>query len=235
VSDPSPTLTVSSFNVHWGGRGADPRETYDLAAASASLPGTVRAFQEVWDHPAEPDRVVVPTGWNVEDLVLEVARRRPKRLCLPPEREVRAGRISVRLATEHEVLDRWDVPVPPAAGDARDTVLATRLATPLGELVVVAVHLVSKRIPVGPARQVRALRRALPDGPTVVLGDHNLWAAMTAPLMPGFTLAVRGATFPAQRPRHQIDHIWVRGVTVVDGEVLPPLGSDHLAVTATLA
>jgi endonuclease/exonuclease/phosphatase (EEP) superfamily protein YafD len=53
--------------------------------------------------------------------------------------------------------------------------------------------------------------------------------------MPGFTLAVRGATWPAHRPRHQIDHIWVRGLAVVHGEVLAPVGSDHLALTATLA
>jgi endonuclease/exonuclease/phosphatase (EEP) superfamily protein YafD len=171
----------------------------------------------------------------VEDLVLNVASRRPKGIGLPPERAVRAGRLSVRLATEHDVLERWDVPVPSVAGDGRTAALATRLATPLGELLVVAVHLVSKRIPVGPARQVRALRRALPDGPAVVLGDHNLWAGSTSLLLPGFTLAVRGATYPAHRPRHQIDHIWVRGVSVMRGEVLPPVGSDHLAVTATLA
>jgi endonuclease/exonuclease/phosphatase (EEP) superfamily protein YafD len=108
------------------------------------------------------------------------------------------------------------------------------VATPLGELVVVAVHLVSKRIPIGPGRQVVTLRRALPDGPAVVLGDHNLWAGLTGLLMRGFTQAVHGATWPAPKVRHQIDHIWVRGATVVHGEVLPPLGSDHLAVTATL-
>jgi endonuclease/exonuclease/phosphatase family metal-dependent hydrolase len=216
----SPTLTVTTFNVHWGGRTPDGRATYDLAAASAGLPGTVRAFQEVWDHPAEPDRVSVPAGWHVEELVLNPAGRRPS---------------ATRLTSAHEVLDRRDIPLPPVGRDGRRAAIATHLATPLGDLLVVAVHLVSKRIPLGPGRQVRALRAALPDEPVVLLGDHNLWAGLTGLLLPGLTLAVRGPTFPAPRPRHQIDHIWVRGLDVVRGDVLPPLGSDHLAVTATLA
>jgi endonuclease/exonuclease/phosphatase family metal-dependent hydrolase len=230
----SPELTVSSLNVHWGGRRPDGRSTYDLAAAAAGLPGTVRVFQEVWDHPAEPDRIVVPAGWHVEDHVLNPARPRPRRHQLPPEQQDRLGRVALRLMTAHPVLERWEIPLPPVGSDGRRAALATRLATPLGDLLVVGVHLVSKRIPVGPGRQVRALRAALPDDAVVVAGDHNLWARLTGVLLAGFTLAARGATFPASSPRHQIDHIWVRGLTVVSGEVLPDVGSDHLPITATL-
>jgi endonuclease/exonuclease/phosphatase family metal-dependent hydrolase len=227
-------LTLTTFNVHWGGRTPDGRATYDLAAVAARLPGTVHAFQEVWEHPEEPAALPVPAGWEVEELVLNPARIRPSTLRLPTAAAGRAGRLTMRLATAHPVIDRWDMPLPRVGRDGRRAALATRLATPLGDLLVVSVHLVSRRIPFGPGRQVRALARQLPLGPAVVLGDHNLWAGLTGLLLRDFTLAARGATFPAPRPRHQIDHIWVRDLTVVTGAVLPPVGSDHLPVTATV-
>jgi endonuclease/exonuclease/phosphatase (EEP) superfamily protein YafD len=45
---------------------------------------------------------------------------------------------------------------------------------------------------------------------------------------------VKGKTWPAQRPRHQIDHIWARGLRPIGGRVLQAMGGDHLAVTATM-
>jgi endonuclease/exonuclease/phosphatase family metal-dependent hydrolase len=55
--------------------------------------------------------------------------------------------------------------------------------------------------------------------------------------LPGWRRTVRGRTWPAGRPHSQIDHILARaadGTEALHGEVLPPLGSDHRAVRATL-
>lgn len=224
-------MTVTTFNVHFGGFGPKGRCRYDLASASAALPGSVRVFQEVWDHPDEPSQLRVPEGWAVLEHTFATMAR-PHRFRLPPPERDRSGRWSLVVATEHPVLDVHTIRLPGVLGDPRRAVLALRLDTPLGELSVVAVHLSSRAVPVGPAVQLAALARQLPAGPTVVVGDHNLWARASAPLLPGFRLAARGATYPAPAARHQIDHIWVRDVGVADGRVLADLGSDHLPVTA---
>jgi endonuclease/exonuclease/phosphatase family metal-dependent hydrolase len=102
---------------------------------------------------------------------------------------------------------------------------------------LVGVHLTS-RLPYGPPTQLRRLRSQLPEGkPTVVAGDCNFWGPGVTTCLPGWARTVRGRTWPASRPHSQIDHILVRpvdGIDVVDSAVLPPVGSDHRPVRATL-
>jgi endonuclease/exonuclease/phosphatase family metal-dependent hydrolase len=69
----------------------------------------------------------------------------------------------------------------------------------------------------------------------VLLGDMNLWGPPVRAFLPDWRRAVKGRTWPAWHPHSQIDHILVRGdINVVSGEVLPPAGSDHRPVRATL-
>jgi endonuclease/exonuclease/phosphatase family metal-dependent hydrolase len=114
--------------------------------------------------------------------------------------------------------------------------LAAVLATPAGRITAVSTHL--SFVPGWNVVQLRRLVRALDDlpGPVVLLGDLN---------MPGF-VARRvtrwrslgsAATYPAPRPRVQLDHVLARGR-------LPPVAhvaaertsvSDHRALVVELA
>ncbi len=139
------------------------------------------------------------------------------------------SRLPVR---RHEVVE-----LPDLRGDAADRkAVVAELDVGGTPLVVAGVHLSHLRR--GSPIQVRALRHALPPAPTpaVLLGDMNCWGPPLVAMLPGWHRAVTGRTWPAWRPHSQIDHILVRGsVEVLGGEVLPPLGSDHRPVRATLA
>jgi endonuclease/exonuclease/phosphatase family metal-dependent hydrolase len=90
----------------------------------------------------------------------------------------------------------------------------------------------------GSPRNFADLKRLLRTGArpeAVLLGDMNLWGPPLRAFLPDWRRAVRGRTWPAWRPHSQIDHILVRGdIEVASGEVLPPAGSDHRPVRATL-
>jgi endonuclease/exonuclease/phosphatase family metal-dependent hydrolase len=232
--EPAPALSVTTFNVHFGGRRPHGHTTYDLTAACRALPGTVRVFQEVWEHPAEPSRLWTPPGWTVVEHVFGEVRR-PRSFQLPEPAASRHGRWMVVVATAHPVVDQWTIPLPPVRHDTRRSALGLRLATPAGDVSLVAVHLSSLFVPYGAWRQARHLGEHLPPGPLVVAGDHNLWAGAVARCYPGLTRTGRGGTWPAKRPWHQIDQIWTREVPLGPARVLPDAGSDHLAVTTALA
>ena len=114
--------------------------------------------------------------------------------------------------------------------------LAAVVETPSGPMTVATTHL--SFVPgwgvVQLRRLVRELRR-LP-GPRVLLGDLNLpgpvpaWTSRWTPL-------VRARTFPAPRPRLQLDHVLADGPLpgAVTAEVRRLPVSDHLAVVVDVA
>lgn len=237
------SFTISTFNTHWGGRLPGGRAVYDLEAATRSFDADVRLFQEVWDHPDEPSRLWVPDGFAIERLVMGRFPR-PARFELPAPQAERVGDFSLVLLSRFPVLERRVLELPATRKDPRRHALACRLDTPLGPVWIVGVHFTIGLLPLGSARQLRALIPQIPpDAPAVIVGDHNLWGPPARLLLGrGWAAAVRGKTWPAHRPRHQIDHIWVRrpgshggpGLAAADGRVLPDLGSDHLAITAAV-
>jgi endonuclease/exonuclease/phosphatase family metal-dependent hydrolase len=104
-------------------------------------------------------------------------------------------------------------------------------------LRVVGTHLA--HLSQGSPRHIAALRRtlnAMTPVPCVLAGDMNLWGPPLVTLLPGWSRAVRGRTWPTWlwRPIAQPDHILVRGIKAEGGEVLPVTESDHLPVRATL-
>jgi len=105
-------------------------------------------------------------------------------------------------------------------------------------LRVVGTHLA--HLSQGSPRHIAALRRtlnAMTPVPSVLAGDMNLWGPPLVALLPGWSRAVRGRTWPTWlwRPIAQPDHILVRGpIKAEGGEVLPITESDHLPVRATL-
>jgi len=102
-----------------------------------------------------------------------------------------------------------------------------------GSLRIVNTHLTYRLLS---AVQLLSLvrRLAADDIPTVIAGDLNMPLPVTG-LAAGYAPAVSGRTYPAHRPLLQLDHILAsRRVARCGGEVLPPVGSDHLPVRARL-
>jgi endonuclease/exonuclease/phosphatase family metal-dependent hydrolase len=85
-----------------------------------------------------------------------------------------------------------------------------RVRTPLGPAMVVSTHL--SFVPRWNHYQLRRLARdlrAFPD-PVVLMGDLNMAGTRPAQLT-GYRSLARDATFPAEAPTRQLDHILVRG------------------------
>jgi endonuclease/exonuclease/phosphatase family metal-dependent hydrolase len=159
----------------------------------------------------------------------------------------------VALLTRWEVTDwhelrmppgraRLPVPLPPGspqrvlwAPDEQRVAVAAVLATPVGRLSVVCTHL-----SFSPLHAVRQLRRlaawsALLPRPVVLLGDLNLPGTLPARLT-GWRPLVRAATYPAPRPRLQLDHVLADGdLEVAAARVVTVGGSDHRAPVVDVA
>ena len=109
------------------------------------------------------------------------------------------------------------------------------IAAELDGVTVVATHL--SFAPVTAVRQLLVLRdwvAGLP-GPVVVAGDLNLPGGLPARLL-GATPLVRAASYPAARPRVQLDHLLLRGAGAQgdDGRARALGFGDHLLLTARL-
>jgi endonuclease/exonuclease/phosphatase family metal-dependent hydrolase len=116
--------------------------------------------------------------------------------------------------------------------DEQRVAVAVSLRTPAGDLTVVTTHLSFS--PGRAARQLRRLRAWAADlpRPLVVMGDLNLPGPLPARLT-GWTSLVREPTFPAARPRVQLDHVLADGLAdglVTRAEAVRVGGSDHRAL-----
>ena len=68
------------------------------------------------------------------------------------------------------------------------------------------------------------------------MGDFNMWRWLSRFIVPGWSDAVRGATWPADRPKFQIDHLLVTApMKATEGEVVHTGESDHLPIRARLS
>jgi endonuclease/exonuclease/phosphatase family metal-dependent hydrolase len=235
-----PELTIASFNTHYGLKalhdGCDP---YDLLTALDTLgePDVV-VVQEVWrpdSSPAIVDDYALAHGYARHDLVLSRATilKRWPQVALGGE-----GTIGISVLTRLPATEVARPRVGPTYGDPvhERRVLHLEIAVDGTPIDLVAVHL-SSRLPHAPPLQLRRLARVLPPPgrPGVVAGDCNFWGPPAAALLPGWTRAVRGRTWPAHRPHSQIDHIFVRGgIDVVEQSVLGEVGSDHRPVRVRL-
>ena len=164
----------------------------------------------------------------------------PKPKLVEPGRPRRAERAT---ATGAWPCSRASRSAPPASIDAAPAAAPTRRPRALLQaeldvdgtnLTVVATHF--SHLEFGSPLHAAALRRGLPptDRPAVFVGDMNMWGWTIAAMVPkGWRRVVRGKTWPARRPAHQIDHLLVTpSVEVVRGEVLPDAGSDHRPIRA---
>ena len=239
-----PELTVASFNIHWGrGSKRDGCPPFDVVEACASFEADVIVLQEAWTPDGgvgQHDEVAEALGMRAVAVPMAraVLEPRPKLLGRAVETN-RAGNgiWSLALLSRKPIRTTRTLPLPQLPLDRWSRCLLHAEVDVDGtNLSLVATHFA--HLEVGSPLQTRALRRGLPpaDRPGALIGDMNMWGWTIDAMAPrGWRRAVRGKTWPAARPRHQVDHLLVTpSVEVVQGEVLPHLGSDHLPIRARL-
>jgi endonuclease/exonuclease/phosphatase family metal-dependent hydrolase len=235
-------LSLASFNMHYGVRpGPAPHTSFDVTAALATLDADVLVIQEVWrpdDGPSAVDDAARELGMAIHhhELGRATIRARWPHFATGVHSE---GTIGLAIVTDlsTRILER--IPLGPTIGDAipNRSVMRATLDVEGVPVQLVAVHL-SSRLPLAPPIQLRRLARGVPPPgvPAVVAGDCNFWGPGVRTFFRGWRRAVRGRTWPAAHPHSQIDHVLVRpaDVEVLDGRVLPDLGSDHRPVRVEL-
>ncbi len=239
-----PELTVVSFNVHWGrGSRRDGWPAYDLVEVCRSFDADVIALQETWapdDGVAQHDEVAAALGFRVVSVPLARAVLEPRPSLVSradPERTAGDGDWCLALLSRPPIRTTRVIDLPQLRLDPWSRVLIqAELDIDGSNLTVVTTHF--SHLEFGSPLQTRALRRSLPttDRPGVFTGDMNMWGwTISAMTSSGWRRALRGKTWPAHRPQHQIDHLLVTpGVQVVRGDVLPDQGSDHRPIRARL-
>ena len=239
-----PELTVASFNVHWG-RG-DRRHgwpPFDLTTACRRLDADVIVLQETWAPDggvAQHDEVAAALDMGVVAVPLARADLQPEPTLVSradPTRAKGTGDWCLALLSRKPIRVSRVVELPQLPFDPwTRALLHAEVDVDGTNLTVVGTHF--SHLEFGAPFQTRALRRGLPpsDRPAVFLGDMNMWGWTIDAMMPtGWRRAVRGKTWPARRPRHQIDHLLVTaGVEVVAADVLADAGSDHRPIRARL-
>jgi len=227
-------LNVASLNLHCG---ADVRgEPYDVAAAIGLLDASVVCLQEDW-VPAEPSRDRVAAAASALGLSVHRAElcRLSSRAGLGLSADGGPGRLCISVLTALPVTGSQAVRLGRGPGDPipRAALVVALRSGAGGVLRIVNTHLTfAATSPVQLWRLWRWLRAD--PVPTVIAGDLNM-PGLFARQYGGLTALVRGATFPAEQPVVQLDHVLAsRGVEPGRGAVLPWSGSDHLPVRARL-
>ena len=224
---------LASLNTH-GGRGADG-QPYDLVAACRQLKADVIVLQEVWRPGGEPGPVgEIAAALGAEPLWTDLIRDVDLASVGIADERAR-GRWGLATLTTAPVLGFEVTGLGQVPGDLtpRAAQLVTIELPGHGPLRIVNTHLTYRLI--SPVQLIRLVRRLVADDiPTVIAGDLNMPLPVTG-LAAGYAPAVSGRTYPAHRPLLQLDHILAsRRVARCGGEVLPPVGSDHLPVRARL-
>ncbi len=236
-------LTLGSLNLHMGrGSGGHDAPFYDVVTACKEIDTDVLVLQEGWvpdGDEGDVAAVAVALGYEVagtfavarascHDQVRLVAREGPDG----------DGDWVVAVLSRLPVLAADVVPLPPQLprDPGRRALVRAVVAAGGRPFTVLGTHLPLLKDPVW--RLGPGLRAALPGptGPAALAGDMNMWGWCADRLAgPGWRRAVRGRTYPAPRPHSQTDHILVNApVTVVAGEVVGQVRSDHRPIRARL-
>lgn len=226
---------MASLNLHCG---ADSRgEPFDVAGVTGRLDATIICLQEDWVPGAAseltgPDRVAEAADTLGARLYRATMWPGVARSDLGIPAEGGRGDLCISVLTALPVTGYEVVPLGNGPGDSVPRFAQLlQIRVPGGMLRLVNTHLsVSVASPLQLWRLWGQLSTA--PVPTVIAGDLNM-PALAARRYPGLTSLVRGATFPADQPVLQLDHILVsRGIDGLGGSVLPPVGSDHRPVWA---
>lgn len=256
-------LVVATFNIHAGMDGYGRR--YDLPQAVAALDADVIVLQEVFsplEGPSQGEEVANELGYECTDLPLARARRareplpapcgdswEPSRPYARARRALQVGGFLSRPPRHPELYEdgSWGLALltreRPTKWNAvsfgrlrRDVTSRAALVAELTNgLVVVGTHMAHATH--GSLLHLLRLRRALPrrERPAVLAGDMNFWGPPLELLLPGWRRGAKGKTWPARRPRHQLDHLFIsKAVTAVSGGAVAAGNSDHLPIRAEI-
>ncbi len=233
------SFTLASFNARWGYDTAN--RPFDVEAACASLDTDVIALQEVWepDHGPGPARLAAEAlGYRFYEAPLSGSNVRREPRITRRDHEI-DGWWGLALLSRLPLLHPRTVDLGRRGGRvdvAHRRVILAEVELDRGCITIVVVHL--SFVAPNTVTQLVRLRRLLAaePGPAVVVGDFNLPRLVVAPALSPWRPAVRGATFPAHRPRAQLDHLLVHGgASATGGIVAESLGSDHRPIRATVS
>ncbi len=240
-----PELTIASYNIRWGYRPKrDGGRPFDVVAACRKLDADVLVLQESWAPDGErSDHQRVAEGLDMEvaaelSLARSVVEPVPRVQCrtsVDPQRG--DGGWYLAILSRLPVLAGGIHRLPHLPADHADrAVLSAQLAVDGSVFHAHGTHL--PHLEYGAHLSTRGLRRGLPptDVPAAFIGDMNMWGWTIDRMVPtGWRRVVRGKTWPAHRPHHQIDHLLVTPpVTALSSQVGPHFGSDHLPIRARL-
>ena len=230
-------LSVASYNAHYG-RDMKGRP-FDLVEVVGRLDVDLLVVQESWIPDvgeSDVDRAATEQGYQVKHVVMgpaRVAGRKPRLVPAPQGEGVLVVSMLSRLPVASEAV--LEMPHLPMDLAPRRFAIRTEVKVEGDSFVFVGTHL--DHLTHGSPLALRRLARQLPgpEQPAALAGDMNMWGPVLSALLPGWTLAGRGRTWPNQRPHSQIDHIALnRPVTAEGFEVLRAGSSDHLPVRAVL-
>jgi endonuclease/exonuclease/phosphatase family metal-dependent hydrolase len=227
-------VRIATFNILHGRSPEDDRVDADrLAAAVKTLDADVLGLQEVdRDQPrsfgADLTAVAAEAMGAPEHEFVAALSGTPGGTWMAATGEEQPGSASygIALLSRYPVISWRVVRLPPLrtsvplwssvtrrmflARDEPRVAVAAVIDGPFGQFTVCNTHL--SFIPGWNALQLRRLVRSLAGTrePLLVLGDLNMEARQAAHVS-GLRPIARTATFPAPRPRRQLDHVLVRG------------------------
>lgn len=231
------SLTVASFNLHWG-RGSRTFKPFDVVDACRRIDADVLALQEVY----RPDGGRSVAEDAARELGYEIHQVWTGRAIVTPKCRL-VGRTGVNAGTGdwgQALLTR--VPRGPVvehrlAGFISDNidrvVMTTQIELDNGMLTIGASHFPHLEH-FSPLLRWR-LRGVVPERhePAVLMGDFNMWRWVTRFILPGWRETVRGATWPTPWTVFQIDHLLTTPpVVATEAKVVRAGKSDHRPIRA---
>lgn len=234
-------VRLAEYNLHGEtcGWGPDRFTPFDAVQELEKLDADIYVLPETWvpDHPNEPQSCVLQ--W-AEKTGRSFHLARSSR-STPREVNNYHGDSHVAVVTSLPVVEvrTHTLPFHPKENSDDRNVLATLVdGGDNGKLWVLALHMCA-RVPHVPVHNLVNLSHFVDEleetgHPIIIAGDFNLWGWWVRVIhRRRYRRAVRGRTWPTQRPHSQIDHILVPdGVVVQSGGVLAAGFSDHRAIWA---
>src|SRR5437868_3988646 len=237
------SVTVGSYNIRFGLRhqGRHRWERFDLVDACRQVDTDVLALQEVWrpdGSPSVAQEVADALGYDLHEVwTARVVTEPTRKLVGRTGDSAGTGDLGQALLTR---IPRGPVTDNRLSAFLMDYTDRTVLTTEI-ELDGVTVTLCASHFPhlehFSPLLRWR-LPSVLPDvhRPAVLMGDFNMWRWLARFIAPGWRDTVRGATWPAERPLFQIDHLLATApVAATETEVVRVGESDHLPIRARLS